>query len=180
MIKSKKDLKYYIKQDLKSHGLSRIPIIRRFYPNSILFTIKMRKLEYLRNCKRGIIWKLVFWILYFRWKLMGIKLGFSIGLFTFEHGVSIQHHGCIIIHKNVKIGCDCRIHNCVNIGRNIDGVPTIGDNVYIGPGAKIFGNISIGNNVMIGANAVVNKSFPNDVTIAGVPAIIVSKESRIV
>ena len=65
----------------------------------------------------------------------------------------------------------------VNIGAYEGGVPVIGDDVYIGPGAKIFGDIAIGNNVSIGANAVVNKSFPDDVIIAGIPAkIIKSKE----
>ena len=52
--------------------------------------------------------------------------------------------------------------------------PEIGDNCFIGPGAKIFGKIKIGDNVAIGANAVVNKSFGNNVTIAGVPAKVVN------
>lgn len=56
----------------------------------------------------------------------------------------------------------------------MSGAPRLGDNVYIGPGAKIFGPIEIGDNVAIGANAVVNKSFPDSVTIAGVPAKIIS------
>lgn len=37
-------------------------------------------------------------------------------------------------------------------------------NVYIGPGAKIFSGITICNNTVIGANAVVNKSFPEEKT----------------
>lgn len=80
-----------------------------------------------------------------------------------------------------KIGKNCRIHVCTNIGNapshGKDGTPTIGDNVYIGPGAKIFGPITIGDNVVIGANAVVNKSFPSDCTIAGVPAKVISKNT---
>jgi serine O-acetyltransferase len=52
-----------------------------------------------------------------------------------------------------------------------------GDNVYIGPGAKIFGPIVIGNNVAIGANAVVNKSFQHNCTIAGVPAKVISQKT---
>ena len=54
--------------------------------------------------------------------------------------------------------------------------PTIGDNCFIGPGAKLFGDIKIGDNVAIGANAVVNKDFGDNVTIAGVPAKVVSKK----
>lgn len=174
MIESKNDLMFFIEQDLKSHGFKHLPLARRFYPNSVLFTIKMRKLEYIKNCKKGLLTKIVFAVLYYQWKLMGIKLGFSIDLNTFGYGVSIQHHGCIIINKKSQIGKNCRIHNCVNIGGSPEDAPSIGDNVYIGPGAKIFGKIKIGNNVRIGANAVVNKSFPDNVMIAGVPAKIVS------
>ena len=52
--------------------------------------------------------------------------------------------------------------------------PIIGDNCFIGPGAKLFGKIKIGDNVAIGANSVVNKSFQDNVTIAGVPARVVN------
>lgn len=49
--------------------------------------------------------------------------------------------------------------------------PTIGDNVFIGPGARIFGEITIADGVVIGANSVITKSFLEPyVTIAGAPA----------
>ena len=48
--------------------------------------------------------------------------------------------------------------------------PNIKDGVWIGPGAKLYGNITIGSNVVIGANSVVNKSFSDNITVAGVPA----------
>ena len=40
----------------------------------------------------------------------------------------------------------------------------------MGKGCIIFGGITIGNNVTIGANAVVNKSVPDNAVVAGVPA----------
>lgn len=62
----------------------------------------------------------------------------------------------------VNIGADARISNAA---------PTIGNNVYIGPGAKLFGQIEIADGIAIGANAVVNKSFwERNISIAGVPA----------
>ena len=79
----------------------------------------------------------------------------------FGPGLSIAHAGTIVVNSNAKIGANCRIHVCVNIGADVtDGskAPIIGDNCYIGPGAKLFGSIILGNNVGIGANAVVNKS----------------------
>ncbi|MDO5157086.1 MAG: hypothetical protein Q4D51_14105 [Eubacteriales bacterium] len=65
------------------------------------------------------------------------------------------------------------MQQCVNIGRNhaSDDVPTIGDNIYIGPGAKLFGSITIADGCAIGAGAVVTKSFMNPgMNIVGNPA----------
>lgn len=56
-----------------------------------------------------------------------------------------------------------------SIGTN-ENSPKIGNYVWIGPGARIYGNIKIGNNVVIGANSIVNKTFPSNITIAGIPA----------
>ena len=47
----------------------------------------------------------------------------------------------------------------------MNGVPSIGDNIYIGPGAKIFGDIHIGNNVRIGANCPVFFDVPDNATV---------------
>lgn len=49
----------------------------------------------------------------------------------------------------------------------------IGDNVWIGGNATICPGVTIGHNVVIGAGAVVTKSFPNNVVIAGNPAKII-------
>jgi len=76
------------------------------------------------------------------------------------------------------IGENCRIHPSTSIG-DYNGAPTIGNNVYIGPGAKLFGNISVGNNVAIGANAVVNADVPTNVTVGGIPAKIISQKSSL-
>lgn len=95
-------------------------------------------------------------------------------------GFYIGHFGGIVINPKVKIGKNCNISQGVTIGRSnrgkYQGVPEIGDNVYIGPGVKIMGGIKIGNNVAIGANAVVTKNFDDDSVIAGVPAKLLSKE----
>ena len=92
----------------------------------------------------------------------------------FEPGLSIAHRGTIIINGGAKIGANCRLHACVNIGTEAgytDKAPTIGDNCYIGPGVKMYGDIFIANGIAIGANAVVNKSFEEEnIAIAGVPA----------
>lgn len=105
-------------------------------------------------------------------------LGFSIPINVCGPGLSIAHYGSIIISSKAKIGRNCRIHSCVNIGasRGKNGAPIIGNNVYIGPGAILFGDITIADNVSIGANATVNRSFTeSNVVIAGTPAEIVKR-----
>lgn len=54
------------------------------------------------------------------------------------------------------------------------GLPvTIGNNVWIGGDATIIPGVTIGDNVTIGAGAVVTKSFPSNVVIAGNSAKII-------
>ena len=113
---------------------------------------------------------------YYLHKKLSYKLGYTIYKNNFGPGVCFCHYGTLVVNKDVRIGRNCRIHVGVNIGGYDGGVPTIGDDVYIGPGAKIFGGIIIGNNVSIGANAVVNKSLPDNVVVAGIPAKILKEK----
>lgn len=104
---------------------------------------------------------------------MSVCLGFTIPLNVFGPRLCIAHRGTIVINKDTRVGENCRIHACTNIGTGRGGAsaPQIGNNVYIGPGAKIFGDIEIADNIAIGANSVVNKSFYEaGISIAGVPA----------
>lgn len=55
-----------------------------------------------------------------------------------------------------------------------DGAPiTIGDDCWIGAHAVINPGVTLGDRVVVGSGAVVTKSFPSDVVIAGVPAKII-------
>ncbi|MBA2175362.1 serine acetyltransferase [Halobacillus locisalis] len=80
-----------------------------------------------------------------------------------------------VIHSKTTIGKRVLIGQNVTIGRALDpdGVPYIGDNVYISAGVRIIGNVTVGNNVIIGANAVVTKDIPDNCIIAGVPAKVI-------
>jgi serine O-acetyltransferase len=137
------------------------------------FQKKLRRLEYYKNCKKGIFNKIVYAFLKIQFQKESIKLGFSIPENVFGPGLAIVHYGTIVVNSKAKIGKNCRIQACTNIGASSGKpeAPTIGDNVYIGPGAKIYGNIIIGNNIAIAANSSVNKSFEeNNIMIAGSPA----------
>lgn len=106
-----------------------------------------------------------------------MNLGFTIPRNVFGPGLSIAHWGSIVVHPDVRVGKNCRIHSAVNIGVHNGNCPTLGNNVYIGPGAKLIGGIKIGDNVTIGANAVVNKDVPSNVTVGGIPAKIISAKN---
>lgn len=84
-----------------------------------------------------------------------------------------------MINLKSRIGKNCNISQgvtlgVVNRGEN-KGYPTIGDDVYIGPGAKIVGSVNIGNNVAIGANCVVTKDVPDNSVVVGIPGKVISQ-----
>ncbi len=108
------------------------------------------------------------------------KLGISIPFDTeIGSGFCIGHFGGIFVNRGSVIGKNCNMSQGVtlgkaNRGRN-QGYPTLGDNVYIGPGAKIIGAVRIGNNVAIGANCVVTKDIPDESVVVGVPGRVISQ-----
>lgn len=176
MIKSKQDYKHYLTAD--RHALN-IPdrvfwLKELIVPNYIwLFQKRLRKLEYLKNCKSDMFSKLIYIFLKMKFRKLAIRLGFSIPENVFGPGLSIAHYGTIVVNSKAKVGKNCRIHICTNIGASGGSTkaPIIGDNVYIAPGAKIYGDIKIADNIAIAANACVGTSFlePNYM-IAGIPA----------
>ena len=180
MIHNKVDLKYYLERDRIANEIQKITIYEKFLkifePNLIWeFIVCLRKYEYYKNTnKRFIVDRIKRKYYLYRYKKLGVLLGFSIPPNVFGPGLRIPHYGTIVVHPFVKVGENCIIQVGVNIGINQNGVPEIGDNVYIGPGVKLFGAIIIGDDIAIGANSVVNKSFPlNNITIAGIPAKII-------
>jgi len=184
MIRSKEDYLYYLEADRVAKS---IPSQRGFfsrlksflYPNVWEFQCLLRKYEYYSNCKTSFFSKVYRKYIALRFKNLSVKLGFSIPINVFGPGLSIAHTGTIIVSGGSKIGANCRLHSCVNIGTEAgygDRAPIIGDNCYIGPGAKIFGKIELGTGMVIGANAVVNKSVDgSNLLLLGIPARIIKE-----
>lgn len=86
----------------------------------------------------------------------------------------------MVIHKRAVIGEHCHIGQNVTIGGTggKEGVPVIGNRVFIGCNAVVLGPITVGDESTIGAGAVVTKDVPANCVVAGVPARIVKKMPR--
>lgn len=126
----------------------------------------------IRNKYLRMPWTIVYVVLN---KLAEILCGICIGsTATIGRRLSIEHHGCIVIHGSSVIGDDCLIRHGVTLGNGGSddplAAPRIGNRVQFGAGAKVLGRITVGNNVIIGANAVVIRDVPDDSVVGGVPA----------
>jgi len=105
----------------------------------------LRKAEYY-GVQSGLISRYLFKYYQYNKNRLGILLGFEIPLYEFGPGLRINHFGNIVINRQAKIGAWCDNHQGVYIGSNNSKsgdtlVPTIGDNVWIGPGVKAFGRL---------------------------------------
>jgi serine O-acetyltransferase len=116
---------------------------------------------------------------HYRYKF-GIAIPFSTDIGS---GFYIGHFGGIVVYPLCRIGKNCNISHGVtlgiaNRGKN-KGYPTIGDNVYIGPGAKIIGSVRVGNQAAIGANCVVTQDVPDCAVVVGIPGKVISYDGSV-
>lgn len=177
LIRSKEDYEFYLAADKIALNETR----KHPHHNEVWrFEILLRKTEFFLNCKKGYINKAYLRYLQLQLYNLQLKTGFLIPPNVFGPGLSIAHKGAIVVDGGSKIGANCRIHQGVTIGTKAGHLrlsPQIGDNVFIGPGAVIVGPINIAEGIAIGANSYVDKSFEEpEITIAGVPAKIVSRK----
>lgn len=95
-------------------------------------------------------------------------------------GLYIGHPLGITVNPDVCIGRNCNIHKGVTIGQENrgkrKGVPTIGDEVYLGVNATVVGKIHIGNDVLIAPNAYVNMDVPDHSIVIGNPSRIIPRD----
>lgn len=180
MIQSKEDLRRYLESDKKALSIGhKRP---RFFSDEVWkFERVLRHREYHYNVmnKKGIFNKIMYKYYTLLYHHMSVKLGYYIPINVCDEGLHINHFGLLIINGHSKIGKNFDVHQGVNIGVNInpEEAPTIGNNVFVGPGTKIYGGVTIADNIAIAAGSVVTKSFttPN-VTIGGVPAKVINEE----
>lgn len=178
MIKSKADLNHFLESDRIALKKSKRTLFYSLYeiiiPDSIyLYQRVLRKTEYYKNLDKNLYQWLLYAFYFYKYKRLSVKYGFSIPLNVFGPGLSIVHIGTIVVNSNARIGANCRIHVCTNIGTSggEDKAPIIGDNVYIAPGVKIYGDIKVADNIAFAANAAVSKDcLESGMLYGGVPA----------
>ena len=176
MITSRKEYRYYVRADVSAYGLQHVSLYNYLRIDQLRFQLRLRRLEYLTNCCR---WRLLSRaVLEVMNHNLAVRLGVTIPKNVFGPGLCLVHRGTVVVSPLARVGSNCRIHPSTSIG-DYNGAPTLGDNVYIGPGAKLYGPITIGSNVAVGANAVVNSSFPDNCTVGGIPARVLSDTGAI-
>ncbi len=173
MIKSKKELRFYIAADsMMNRGIFHRSFIS-IMKDAILPDYIMKYLRMLRYCqynenKRGRISQLLLAYYTMRFRSLGFRCSFSIGNQCFGYGLVIPHYGTIVVGSSNRIGNYAVLHTSTCITND---TKVIGDGLYLSTGAKMTSSIQLGNNISIGANSVVNKEFTqNDIMVAGAPA----------
>ena len=92
------------------------------------------------------------------------------------HVNAVIGKGCII-NTSSSVDHDCILEDGVHIspGAHIGGSVSIGKYTWVCIGSYIANNIKIGRNVIVAAGAAVIKDVPDNVMVAGVPAILKKK-----
>ncbi|WP_455625542.1 serine O-acetyltransferase [Parabacteroides sp.] len=157
----------------------------RYYGQQDMSILKMMYYAIRNHCFGYSFWfrlaserGLLRWLSKVMLKRLSSKYGLQIPVGTkIGHGLYIGHGIGIVINSTAIIGNNCNLSQFTTIGSNHGKAATIGDNVYIGPSVCIVEDVHIGNNVSIGAGAVVVHDVPDNATVAGVPAKIISYKS---
>lgn len=94
--------------------------------------------------------------------------------------------GFLLMHRHgvmigpASIGRNCVIHQNVTIGQRVArgdrGVPTIGDDVWIGAGATLIGAINVGDGATIAAGTVLSRDVPAGCLVGGNPGRVLARE----
>lgn len=166
MIESKQDYKEYLAADSTvnkwDHDWT------RFFKIQYRYMRRLRKTEYLLNCKRN---KLRYMFSRLLLAKAGEKAGWTIPANVFGKGLMVPHYGTIIVNNSARFGDNCVVQCGVNVSEGASG----GNHIYFAAGSKVMKNVHIADDVIIGANAVVTKDILEpDVVVGGIPAKIIS------
>lgn len=176
MIKTKKELKFYLQADLMMNrgafDYTLMMRIKDYLANDFLIRyLRLLRIVDFEASQNSTICQIKKNIHKRKLKKYGMMLGYSIPVGVFGYGLVIPHHGTIVIGAGNRIGNYCVLHSstCITTGGK-----KIGSAFYLSTGAKIIHDIHLGDNVSVGANSVVNKGYElSDCLIAGMPAKVI-------
>lgn len=172
-MRSREDFLRYLEADRQALGIERVRP-RLFGDEIWKFQRLLRAVEFSETCRRAWYHRPGRTLLFLRFHLASIRLGFTIPPHVFGPGLALPDRGTIVVNSCARVGADCRLFACVNIGTSAGAeteAPTIGDNVSIGNGTVMFGRIAIADGITILPKSVVNRSFlAPGITIAGAPS----------
>ena len=166
-------LKDTLARDLAANGLQRWRLVD-VYRHDVVHLIRVMRRAEDASRSAGAWSRVRLAVMKWRLRRLGRRLGIELPLNVIGPGLAVVHPFGVVISRKASIGENCRIHAGVNVGEHRGRSPTIGNNVYLGPGAKIVGGVTVGDRAVVGANAVVVKDVPPGVTVGGVPARVIS------
>ena len=148
---------------------------RIFRTTELKYIRVLRKLQSSTNPLARIFYKL-------KLRRLSLKTQIQIPACTkIGEGLYIGHTGRVIINGKAVLGKNINLATGVTIGQENrgerKGVPTIGDNCWIGTNAVVVGNIKIGNDVLIAPLSFVNFDVPDHSIVIGNPAKIIHREN---
>lgn len=178
MIQSRKELSFFIAADRIMNGYPANRSLISYLKETLaiggakVVVIKylrhLRKYAYYYNTNDRSLWHKI-GMLYHHQRLAkyAIKTGFSIGQNSLDYGVVIPHYGTIVVNEDSHIGPFAVLHTSTCIA---GGGKNIGEGFYLSSGSQLVGMFNLGDNVTVAAHSLLNKSFGNNVLLAGCPA----------
>jgi serine O-acetyltransferase len=97
-------------------------------------------------------------------------------------GLALVHGNGLVLSHSARVGAGCILFHNVTLGESMDpvtkiqGAPTLGANVHVGPGAVLLGPITVGEGSKIMAGAVLTESVPAGTVVRPTPVEIVRRK----
>ena len=149
-----------------------------FVPIEVKFIKALRKAQYYREQGN----RFLYWYWELKKRRMSTKTHIQIPtVASIGPGLHISHFGRIIINSKVVLGKNVTLNTGITIGQTNrgkkKGVPSIGNNVWIGSNSVIVGNIHIGDDVFIAPNSFVTTDIPSHSLVIGNPIKIIQRDN---
>lgn len=152
----------------------RVKLKYLFFVPGFTYTFFFRRASAARNALARAFWSVPLQVTRYITHIQ-IPVGTRIG-----RGLRIVHFGHVVVNPSATIGENFTISQGCLIGSALgkhEGVPVIGDRVYMSANAVIIGKVNIGNDVMIAPGALVNFDVPDNSVVIGNPGQVIPRDS---